>query len=59
MGGAGGRERIIQTEASVEDEQIKCMKDNEMEFWNCWREEEGLCQGKKNGMDESPQKEID
>lgn len=38
---------MIQTEASVEDEQIKCMKNNEMRFRNCWREEKGVCQGTK------------
>lgn len=42
MKGAGGRERMIQTEASVEDEQIKCKKENEERFRNCWREERGV-----------------
>lgn len=52
---------MIQTEASVEDEQIKCMKDNEMRFRNCWREEKGVCQGKqkeKGWMDLPKKRQI-
>lgn len=36
---AGGRERMIQSEALVENEQIKCKKEKEQRFRNCWRKE--------------------